>query len=195
MKKIFGLTIAAVLVMGLVGGGTWAYFSDPETSTGNILTAGTLDLKTNNVDGVTATLTASTMKPSDSVGPATITLKNSGNMVASALDIDISYVENDGATEPTDADLLVDLDADGFADKLIVNTLTYGATDLLALVTDADADGKDMEEVAATDLTGQAGLVVDGTADFIIQVTLDSGAGNDFQNDGIDITFTFTIQQ
>ena len=44
MKKILGLTIAALLVMGLVGGGTWAYFTDVETSTGNVLTAGTLNL-------------------------------------------------------------------------------------------------------------------------------------------------------
>ena len=44
MKKIIGLSIAAILVMGLVGGGTWAYFSDTETSTGNTFTAGILDL-------------------------------------------------------------------------------------------------------------------------------------------------------
>ena len=44
MKKIFGLTIAAVLVMAMVTGGTWAYFSDTESSTNNSLTAGTLDL-------------------------------------------------------------------------------------------------------------------------------------------------------
>lgn len=46
MKKILGLAVAALLVMGLVGGGTWAYFSDTESSTGNVLTAGTLDLTT-----------------------------------------------------------------------------------------------------------------------------------------------------
>jgi len=44
MKKIIGLTLAAIMVMTLVGVGTLAYFSDTETSTGNIITAGTLDL-------------------------------------------------------------------------------------------------------------------------------------------------------
>ena len=44
MKKILGLTVVALMVMGLVGGGTWAYFSDVETSTGNTFGAGTLDL-------------------------------------------------------------------------------------------------------------------------------------------------------
>ena len=65
MKKILGLTIAALIVMALVGGGTWAYFSDPETSTGNILSAGTLDLKTNLANGVTATLLAENLAPGD----------------------------------------------------------------------------------------------------------------------------------
>ncbi len=45
MKKILGLALAAVLVMAMVGGGTWAYFSDTETSSDNLITAGTLDLK------------------------------------------------------------------------------------------------------------------------------------------------------
>ena len=45
MKKILGLALAAVLVMAMVGGGTWAYFSDTESSTGNVITAGTIDLK------------------------------------------------------------------------------------------------------------------------------------------------------
>jgi predicted ribosomally synthesized peptide with SipW-like signal peptide len=44
VKKILGLTIAALLVMATVAGGTYAYFSDVETSTGNTITAGTLNL-------------------------------------------------------------------------------------------------------------------------------------------------------
>lgn len=44
MKKILGLAIVALLVMALVVGGVWSYFSDWETNPDNILTAGTLDL-------------------------------------------------------------------------------------------------------------------------------------------------------
>jgi len=44
LKKILGLTIAVVLIIGLIAGGTFAYFSDTETVTGNSLTAGTIDL-------------------------------------------------------------------------------------------------------------------------------------------------------
>ena len=56
MKRILGLTIAFMLLTGMTGIGTWAYFSDVETSTGNVLAAGTLDLKTDDEDGVSQTL-------------------------------------------------------------------------------------------------------------------------------------------
>jgi predicted ribosomally synthesized peptide with SipW-like signal peptide len=46
--------LTAILVVGLVatiaGGGLYAYFNDTETSTGNVFTAGTLDLKVNGTD-------------------------------------------------------------------------------------------------------------------------------------------------
>jgi predicted ribosomally synthesized peptide with SipW-like signal peptide len=46
--------LTAILVIGLVatmaGAGTFSYFSDTETSTGNKFTAGTLDLKVDNKD-------------------------------------------------------------------------------------------------------------------------------------------------
>ena len=48
MKKILMSLMTIALVIGLVGAGTVAYFSDTETSTGNTFTAGTLDL---NLDG------------------------------------------------------------------------------------------------------------------------------------------------
>ena len=44
MKKILGLTIAAILVIAMVAAGTFAYFNDTEASTGNLITAGTLNL-------------------------------------------------------------------------------------------------------------------------------------------------------
>ena len=44
MKKILGLTIVATLIMSMVAGGVWAYFSDFQTSSNNVLAAGTLDL-------------------------------------------------------------------------------------------------------------------------------------------------------
>ena len=100
MKKILGLTIAALLVMGLVGAGTWAFFSDTESSTGNILTAGTLDLNLNGGDSAVTTLSVGTAYPGDS-GSGNTTLYNNGSLAAE-LDIIFSSIANTesvGSTE------------------------------------------------------------------------------------------------
>lgn len=95
MKKILGLTVAALLIMGLVGGGTWAYFSDVETSTGNILTAGTLDLNVDGGDIAVTTLNVSATYPGDT-GSGSTTLLNDGSL-AGELDISTGPVTNTGA--------------------------------------------------------------------------------------------------
>ena len=78
MRKIIGLTVAALLVMGLVGGGTWAYFSDTETSGTNVLSAGTLDLT---LGGATAPFSIAGMQPGDSGDPeVSWTLTQSGSL-------------------------------------------------------------------------------------------------------------------
>lgn len=89
MKKILGLTIAALLVMALVGGGTWAYFSDVETGTGSI-TAGTLDI----TSGGTTTFVLTDQAPGI---PATtgidLTLTNNGSIIGD-LEIALSGLLN-----------------------------------------------------------------------------------------------------
>lgn len=80
MKKILGLTIAAFLIIGLMAGGTWAYFSDTETSTGNTFTAGTLNLTVNGNDGSnTIVFTVTDANPGQS-GGGTWTLVNAGSL-------------------------------------------------------------------------------------------------------------------
>jgi predicted ribosomally synthesized peptide with SipW-like signal peptide len=64
VKKILGLAIAAIIVIAIAAVGTYAYFSDTETSTGNTITAGTLNL-TNAIDGTSVTHTAATMTKTD----------------------------------------------------------------------------------------------------------------------------------
>ncbi|MEE8413815.1 MAG: TasA family protein, partial [Dehalococcoidales bacterium] len=97
MKKILGLTIVALMVMGLVGGGTWAYFSDPETSTGNILTAGTLDLNIDGGDVNVTILSLTNAAPGDSGGNSA-TLANVGNL-AGELDITLVTIASDEVSD------------------------------------------------------------------------------------------------
>ena len=191
MKKILGLAIAFVLLIGMTGIGTWAYFSDTETSTGNQLTAGTLDLTTNDANGVTQTLLATNMAPGDTVGPETITLKNTGSVAASSLDLAFSYVESDGSTNP------VDMTADATAAMLEVTTLNYGGSSLLSSVSDGNSNTyKDIEDLKNADLSGLDGIdAAPASKDFEIAVQLKAETGNDFQADGITVTMTFTLNQ
>lgn len=189
MKRILGLAIAFMLLIGMAGIGTWAYFSDVETSTGNTLTAGTLDLKTDDVDGVTGTITLANMKPGDSTS-GNITLKNTGSIDGTTLDIVFSYGESDGSPN------VVDMDADDTAAMIEVTTLDYDSSSLLGGISDGNGNFyTDIEDLKNTNLTGLGGITASATKDFDIAVQLRTETGNDFQADGINITMTFTLNQ
>jgi len=190
MKKMLGLTIALMLFIGMTGIGTWAYFSDTETSTGNVLTAGTLDLKTDDVDGVTETLLATNMAPGDTVGPVTITLKNTGSVAGASLDLAFDYAESDGSPNPNNET------ADATAGMVEITTLNYGGLSILGTVTDVNANTyKDIYDLKNDDLSGQSGINALSTKDFEIAVLLRTETGNSFQADGITVTMTFTLNQ
>ncbi len=190
MKKIVGLSLALVMVVGMIGIETFAYFSDTETSSGSQLVAGTLDLKTNDTDGVSQTLYATNMSPGATLGPSTITLKNDGTTDGATLDIVFSYVESDGSPNS------VNKTADEVAAMMEVITLNYGGSSLLSSISDINSNGyKDVYDLKNYDLTGQSGIAASATKDFVISVRLRSETGNDFQSDGITIAMTFTLNQ
>jgi len=106
MKKIIGLTIAALLIMGIVGGSTYAYFSDTETSTGNAFAAGTLNLTVNTNDGSnTVVYTVTNANPGQS-GTGIWALVNAGNL-GGYIDLESIAVTNaegyDAATNEAEA--------------------------------------------------------------------------------------------
>ncbi|MFC2072053.1 TasA family protein [Chloroflexota bacterium] len=190
VKRITGLTIAFVLLIGMAGIGTWAYFSDVETSTGNVLAAGTLDLKTDDVDGVSQTLLATNMEPGSTVGPETVILKNSGSLEGSSLDLAFTYEESDGSANPAD------MSANATAAVIEVTTLKYDGSSLLGSVSDNNTNGyKDVEDLKNADLSGQSGIAASASKEFEIAVKLSNDANKDFQADGITITMIFILNQ
>ena len=106
MKKILALAISAIIVIAITGIGSWAYFNDIETSSGNVFSAGTLDLKTSNdatnyFDGVMATWSGSNMAPSTGGSPitGTVTLKNMGTL-GDHLEFKFANTVTDNTTAP-----------------------------------------------------------------------------------------------
>jgi len=190
MKKIFGLSLVLILVVGIIGVATFAYFTDNDNSSGNSFVSGTLELKTNNLDGVTQTLYATGMSPGATVGPSTITLKNTGTINGTTLDIFFSYIESDGSPNT------VNKTADEVAAMLEVVTLDYGGSSLLNSVSDINSNGyKDVYDLKNTTFTGLNGINASASKTFDISIQLRNTTGSDFQADGINMTMTFTLEQ
>jgi spore coat-associated protein N len=216
MKKIIGLSIAAFLIIALVSGGTWAFFSDTETSSGNVFTAGTLNLKLSDsdqtdVDGVTASFGGSNLKPGDTVGPSTITLKNAGTLTANHTDIKFqnAVTDNPGYDAAMVADLgpnIVDMST-----VMVVSALSYGGNSLLTQTVPGTFDNSYIE--AADNAGNNDGVITlnelnnviiqslvapaanDGTSVFSITVTIPTSVGNGIQGDVVNVTVTFGLFQ
>jgi predicted ribosomally synthesized peptide with SipW-like signal peptide len=190
-KKILGLIIVLLLMAGMSGLSTWAFFTDAETSSNNVFAAGTLDLKTDDQDGVSQTLIATNMRRGDIVGPEIIILKNSGSLDSSSLDISFSYIENDSSPNP------VDMSADDTASLITVTILKYAEANILTYVDDNNSNGYiDVYDLAATsNLAGLPGINSGTTKNFEIAVRLNENVTGQYQADGIDITMTFSLKQ
>ena len=190
IRTLVSLVLVTSFVVGSVGIASWAFFTDTEQSTNNVFTAGTLDLKTNDTDGVSQTLYAVGMAPGDTIGPATITLRNTGNLAGTTLDITFSYVESDGSPN------LSNMSADDTAAMMEVITLNYDSVSLLSGVSDSNGNTYiDIEDLKNADLSGQSGLITSASKNFQIAVQFRSDAGNDHQADGINMTMTFVLNQ
>lgn len=169
------------------GAGTMALFSDTETSSGNTVQAGTLDLEY----GGTGSFSFNTdLAPGDST-TASVTLVSSGTLSGS-LDVAVTFTENDsaGASSPN-------VGKDEFAQNLNIILLTYGGTDITGPLPsnptlydlanqDAETDGDDLVDLSDPTSSG---------SDFVIELELDSGVQNKFQGEGLDIKFTFDLNQ
>jgi len=210
MKKILSLSIVALMVIGLVAGGTWAFFSDTETSNDNTWTAGTLNLVnviagtavdtdvvvTEQADGLNDKVqfgTVTPIVPGDS-GTLTFTLTNQGTTDGFlTIDAATTFGEGGAATEPEAVDeggtpVGLDTGIKVWVTKTIGETTTniLGATDAyvamsgLAAALDAEVD------------------VAMAAADVIIYELhweVPTSVGNEIQGDTAELDITFTLNQ
>jgi len=197
MKKILGLTIAALLVMALVGGGTWAYFSDVEAVTENTFTAGTLDLELTDVDPdgfdtETQTWVFSNMYPTDANG-ATLTLTSKAGSIDGYIDLDNIIVADDENDPGPESE----------------TTGGFGLSDLLKVHMFFDVDGNGSYDAGDTDIYGTSatyeafsGMLTSYDSDYALTggsttyITLNydwPSSVNDNDAQGDITTFTFDV--
>jgi predicted ribosomally synthesized peptide with SipW-like signal peptide len=221
-KRIIISFMTIALVLALIGGGTWAYFSDTETSTGNTFTAGTLNLvpSTNGTgpvgkytvtaggDGINGNVVFVRLAPGNS-GSITWTLTNNGNLdgtltVASA----VTFGEN-GTNEPEAAVVGNNNGSNGDLDEYMGVRLLRGATYILG---DATNYVPFSALQAALNAENQS-LIASGTLTYVLewQIATDvQGAGVDgrfgtvddvqindniIQSDTATVDITFTLTQ
>ena len=190
MKKFIGLGISLLLLAGISGIGTWAYFGEVETSSNSVFAAGTLDLKTNDLDGVSQTLFATNLAPADTVGPETLILKNAGSLPGGSLDLAFSYVESDSNPNP------VNMNPAETAAVIEITTLAYDGSSLLGDISDSNANGyKDVYDLSTANLSGKAGIGAYSSKIFEIAVRLRSDIDKGYQADGINVTMNFVLNQ
>jgi len=194
MKKILGLSVAALMVMGLVGGGTWAYFSDTETVSDNMFAAGTLDLGLSTTAGqnptqsITGTFDASNWAPGDTK-TATIYVNNEGTIAMSSVNLTWTISDVTDGT-PATVDAGPGGDTDNFTKMVKLTTVTWNGTSVANLV------NQTLDSISLSDLNENLGALPANTeVPFVLTFTFDSAATNGCQGDSVNMTLTFTGKQ
>lgn len=223
-KKIIFASIFVIGMLALaMGYGTYSYFTQTETSTGNTFQAGWVDLAlstggdyVNPWSGPLATFT--NIAPGQETSATNIWFKNAGSL-AGKVTVKLSYTENDAIGND------VDVSANYFASKVIITHVglddspnvamwwgqqviedAYGNNTANALAAGAvvsDGAGGHLATVYGVSKitlhfwdTYQGNDIVFLPTDFhkeTLKLKLDADVGNDFQYDGIDIIMTATI--
>ncbi|WP_339230870.1 CalY family protein [Oceanobacillus sp. FSL K6-2867] len=185
-KKLGTGIISAVLGLTLVGGGTFAYFSDTET-TNNTFAAGTLDLAVN----PTQIIEVDNIKPGDSM-IRDFELQNNGTLDIDKVLLETEYTVNDASGDNTE----------DFGEHIQVEFL-YNADKLDEVIYETTlAELKSLTPEAVNEnvfypLLGENGLQVDSIDDLVVKFNfVDNGEDqNQFQGDSLNLEWTFTATQ
>ncbi|KZN25720.1 hypothetical protein A4G99_04550 [Haladaptatus sp. R4] len=218
------IALALIVIAGgiLAGVGTWAFWSDTDSSTGNTVEAGTMDLAINgSANGTTEDFNLINAQPGDQVNH-TYALTNEGSTEADHLEIGFNYTENDLRAEPNDSELANELNASETASLIRVQTMQYESPqgtvldDITSNVTDTNGNGYvDLQEVNAqtnvlddlqapapnssstTYFTLDLEVANDNAAYWTGADTTGNltGADEDVMADGVDIAVNFTLNQ
>ncbi|GGJ98266.1 cell division protein FtsN [Lentibacillus kapialis] len=187
IKKQMGMGImSAALGLSLIGGGTYAYFSDSE-QTQNTFAAGTLDLS---VDPTTI-VDVDELAPGDEI-VRDFELQNGGTMDIRKVYLETDYMVNDANGDNTG----------DFGEHIQVQFL-YNAdkTDEVVFETTL-ADLKDMSPEAVNESIfypefGEQGLESGSRDDLVVKFKfIDNGEDqNQFQGDSLQLNWTFNAEQ
>jgi predicted ribosomally synthesized peptide with SipW-like signal peptide len=205
MKTIIGLSIVGVLLLALVVGVTFAYFSSIATSTGNTFQAGTLNLLS--VISGTAVKTSvvvtqqghglnnkvefgltDPIKPGSS-GAITWTLSDNGTLPGILTILAITTYGQTAA--PNEPSLAADpTNLIGLGQRMTV-WVTRGSTDILG-TTGAYVP---ISGLAAALSAESQPIVANGSLVYVLHWQVPTTVGNEIQGDTANLDITFTLTQ
>ena len=189
-SRIILSALSIFVTLALVGGATYAYFSDSGTSNDNVFASGTFDLKLSDdtpetdQDDVIASFGAANLGPGGCTSTQQLRVKNSGTINGDHVEIAVvNNVTDNGADSIPDMDAFLRLNVFNYDGTPIV--VTDSNTNLIVDLDDLETAGVD--NLALTDLGPNHNID--------IQVCLDESAGNALQGDSVDSDWTITLNQ
>ncbi|NHN61156.1 MULTISPECIES: TasA family protein [Halorussus] len=200
-RKVLGsLGVIGVASAG-AGAGTFAYFSDTESSTGNTISAGTLNLTADGNDGsATTTVSVDDVAPGET-GSDSTTLVNAGS-VSGYLNFDVAPISNreNGVIDPEEGSSGENGGDPGELGAVLdvrygFDTTGDGAIDV-PVVDTTDKPYEAVERTGGAEYNPNLPLSANGgSADFVVDWALPSDAGNAVQGDGVEFDATFELLQ
>ncbi|XQY90596.1 CalY family protein [Metabacillus sp. HB246100] len=189
LKKKLGLGVAsAALGLSLIGGGTYAYFSDSAEATGTFA-AGTLDLS---VDPTTI-INVDNIKPGDTM-LRSFDLVNGGSLDIASITLDTDYTVTDAGND----------NGEDFGDHIRVNFLINADKLDAPIYSTTLAELKSMSpdviegNIFSGWLAERGGKLAAGTEDklYVQYEFVDNEEDqNEFQGDSLELTWTFNAEQ
>lgn len=203
MNRRIAISAMSILAsLAMLGGATFAFFSDSATSSGNIFSAGTLDLHLDDndepfSDSVSLSLNATNLAPGGSFTDF-ISLHNGGTIPAAEVEFGADQTSNSNGGDGSDLADVLDLTVMTGPDRVCT-----GGADHTPAIAGAIGNGSlplTLTELVSTDYDALPGLAADnpGTTDeyfLCLTATMQSGAGNQYQGDSKTVNFVFTANQ
>lgn len=189
-RRILGGIVTIGGATAAAGAGTFALFNDEESSSGNDITAGTLTL-----GSTSGSFNVSDIKPTDRIpssGSNSITTTYDGSISGVEVDFEISVAEP--GSEPTEpSEFSGNQSASAFAGQLNLETADLKKNG--NSVNDLTEGNTTLADISGLTLDNQTTVSDGDSLSFDLAMTLDSGTGNEYQADGVDITVTFIAEQ
>lgn len=186
-RRVLGGIATLGIAAAAAGAGTYAAFSDTESSNNNQITAGTLDLTVDGGDTPVTVLSVSNAVPGDTGSGSAITLANAGN-VDGTLDVSVASVtSNENGTNDPESASTAESSGTVELESAVTVDVSLGGSSVFSDTVSNISNGQTL-------VSGQA-LNASSSTDFNVSYTVDSNAGNEIQSDSLSLDFDFTLNQ